>query len=443
VSTDRRTLVVVLLALVVAVPAAALRAMCVGRSCRRAEPAQARIPFCSLPGDVRDLLAAGFRDGRGPHVMAVAGSTPVRGGTALGALSAPWPPVDPGEEGVVPLVFAGAGVRPGALIPEGTTLDAVAPTVAQAIGLDRRHPGVRSGEAIAGVADPSSRPRLVVLVAWKGVGSVDLEAAPVAWPTLRGIVEDHAGTLGAEVGSLPLDPAATLTTIGTGGLPDDHGITGTLVRNDRGQVVRAWDDGAPFSVIAALGDDLDERLGQRPRIGAVLTDVADRGVIGGNWYVEVDRDDVVIARDDPIAQARRAEQLLAEGYGSDDTPDLLAVVMAGPVRAMDRALARVVTAAEETAGGRALVVVTATGSEAGPGAVPAAAVEADVEDEVGRDVIEATAPGGLFLDQNVLASTGLSEDPVVEALRGLRAPGGTPLLADVFPQVAVTFARYC
>lgn len=442
-STDRRTLLVVLVALAVAIPAAALRAMCVGRSCRRAEPAEARIPFCSLPGDVRDLLAAGFRDGRGPHVMAVTGSTPVGGGTALVAPSAAWPSVDPGAEGIVPLVFAGAGTRPGASIPDGTTLDAVAPTMAQAIRLDRPHPGVRSGEAIAGVADPSSPPRLVLLVAWKGVGSADLRARPVSWPTLRGIVEDHAGTLQAEVGSLPLDPAATLTTIGTGGLPEDHGITGTLVRNDRGQVVRAWDDAAPFSVIAALGDDLDEQLGQRPRIGAVLTDVADRGVIGGTWYVEVDRDDVVIVRDGPIAQARRAEQLLADGYGSDDTPDLLAVVMAGQVRAMDRALARLVTSAEETSGGRALVVVTATGSEAGPGAVPASAVEAGVERKVGRDVIEAASPGGLFLDQDVLASTGLSEDPVIEALGGLRAPNGTALLADVFPQVAVTFARYC
>jgi hypothetical protein len=265
----------------------------------------------------------------------------------------------------------------------------------------------------------------------------------VAWPTLRGILEDHTGTLQAEVGSLPLDPAAILTTIGTGGLPRDHGITGTLVRNDRGDVVRAWDRGAPFSVIAGLGDDLDELLDQRPRIGAVLTDVADRGVVGGNWYVDVDRDDLVVARDDAMAQARRAERLLRGGYGTDDTPDLLAVVMAGPVRAMDRALAGLVTAAEDASGGRVLVVVTATGSDAGPEAIPASGIESVVEREVGREVVEATAPGGLFLDQDVLASSGLSDDPVIERLRDLRAPDGGPLLADVFPQVAVTFARYC
>jgi hypothetical protein len=442
VSTDRRTLVVVLVALAVAAPAAALRAMCVGGSCRRAEPAEARIPFCSLPGEVRGLIAAGFRDGRGPHVMAVAGDTPVGGGTAL-SFPASWSSIDPNGAGQVPLVFAGTGVHAAASLPIGTTLDAVAPTVAEVIGLDRPHPGVRSGRAIPGVADPGEAPRLVLQVVWKGVGASDLQTDPLVWPALRGILEDHAGTLQAEVGSLPLDPAAILTTISTGGLPRDHGITGTLVRNDRGEVVRAWDRGAPFSVIAGLGDDLDELLGQRPRIGTVLTDVADRGVVGGNWYVDVDRDDLVIAGDDPMAQARRAERLLRDGYGTDDTPDLLAVVMAGPVRAMDRALAGLVAAAEDASDGRVMVVVTATGSGAGPEAVPASEVESDVEGEVGRDVVEATTPGGLFLDQDVLASSGLSEDPVIEHLRELQAPDGGPLLADVFPQVAVTFARYC
>jgi hypothetical protein len=28
-------------------------------------------------------------------------------------------------------------------------------------------------------------------------------------------------------------------------------------------------------------------------------------------------------------------------------------------------------------------------------------------------------------------------------LRSLRGPNGEPLFADVFPQVALTFARYC
>jgi sialate O-acetylesterase len=46
----------------------------------------------------------------------------------------------------------------------------------------------------------------------------------------RPMLDDGAGTLEGETGSLPIDPAATLTTVGTGGLPSQHGITGSFVR---------------------------------------------------------------------------------------------------------------------------------------------------------------------------------------------------------------------
>lgn len=373
--------------------------------------------------------------------MAVAGTTPIRGATGVRGLPVPWPQTAVDDSGAVPLVFAGEGVRAEAEVPDGTVLDAVAPTIAEAIGLHRPHPGVRSGEAIPEITDRSERPRLVVEVVWKGVGTTDLREDPTAWPTLRGIIEDHPGTLRATVGSLPLDPAAVLATIGTGGLPRDHGITGTLVRNDRGMVVRAWGEASPFSVIAALGDDLDEALDQEPKVGAVVTDVADRGVVGGSWYVDGDRDDLTI-EPRPERQVKAVDRLLADGYGRDDVPDLLAVVMRGQVNAMDRGLRQVVAAAEAATDGRVLVVVSATGPVE-PDAIPASTVEHEVEKQLGTDVIEASAAGGFFLDQEILASTGRSDDSVVRALRSLRGPDGEPLLADVFPQVAVTFARYC
>jgi hypothetical protein len=439
VSSNRRLVGLAIAAVVIALPAATLRVLCVGRSCGAVAPAAARVPFCSLPSEVRDLLAAGFYDGRGPHVMAVTGKTSVRGDAPRGALPAPWPSVEPGDQGVVPLVFAGTGLRPGATIPQGTTLDAVAPTVADAIGLRRPHPGVRSGRAIPGVADPTTRPPLVVLVVWKGVGTTDLRDDPVAWPTLRGLVEDHPATLRAEVGSLPLDPAAVLTTIGSGALPQDHGITGRLVRSERGAPVRAWGPRSPFSVVATLGDDLDELLGQRPRIGAVVDDQTDRGVIGGNWYVESDPDDLAFERS---PSGRAAAELLSNGYGADEVPDLLAVTMEGGIRDMDRALARVVTASERVSDGRVLMVVTATGSTRGP-AVPAPDIEADLQRLVGVDVVEDVSTAGLFLDQDALSQADVTDDQVIEALRRLRAPDGGRLLADAFPQVAVTFAGYC
>jgi hypothetical protein len=282
----------------------------------------------------------------------------------------------------------------------------------------------------------------VVQVVWVGVGATALRTDPTAWPTLRGLIEDHPGTLDARVGSLPLDPAAVLTTIGTGALPRDHGITGTLVRDDEGRTVRAWGRRSPYSVVAGLGDDLDQLRDQRPRIGAVLSDVTERGVVGGTWYVDGDRDDLVV-EPVPARQADAAAGLLAAGYGRDDVPDLLAVVMRGSVRALDRALADVLAAAEAVAGRRVLYLVTATGQQGEGAGIPASDVEAQVERQMGEEVVRAAVPGGLFLDQDALAAEGLSDDSVLGALRGLRGPSGEPAIVDAFPQVAVTFARYC
>jgi len=440
VSTNRRAVLLALAALTLAAPAVALRVLCVGRACPERAGPPGPVPFCSLPADTRGLLAAGFRDGRGPHVLAVAGETPVVGGDAPGLPPVAWPGVTPDDAGRVPLALAGAGVAPGAEVPEGVTLDAVAPTLAELIGLDRPHPGVRSGRAIPGLAEGPA-PRLVLLVAWKGVGSPDLEARPDVWPNLRALVRRGAGTLQAQVGSLPLDPAAVEATVGTGALPSDHGITGALLRNDRGEVVTAWGPGTPFSVIAGLGDDLDELRDQAPRIGLIGTAEWDRGLIGGNWYLENDRDDVVLDPR-PARQVAAAAELVATGYGRDDVPDLLAVAMEGPPAKLDQALGRLVRLADEAAEGRAATVVTATGAAGPDGGVGAADLLRELRTDLGP-VVEAAGVGGFFLDTEAMAAEGVAGDRVVRAIRGLAGPGGGSLFHDVFPQIAVTFARYC
>ena len=433
----KRLLLAMGAAALVALPAAVLAGLCLGNACERAGQARGRVPFCSLPVDLRSLIVQGFRDARSPHVLAVAGETPVSE-EAEGS----WPSIKAPPESV-PLVLAGTGVSRGMEVPRGATLDTVAPTLAEIIGLRRPHPGVRSGEAVAGIAS-GEPPSLAVLVTWKGVSSRELERRPQLWPVLRGLMEDGAATLEAETGSLPADPAAMLTTIGTGALPSDHGITGTLVRNEQGEVVRAWDEGAPFSVVAALGDDLDVLEDQAPRIGLVATDVTDRGLVGGNWYIEHDRDDVVI---EPRleSQLAAAEALLASGYGSDSTPDLLAVAMEGSVRELDLALGHILEAADLASGGSFVLAVTSTGSVGSgrPEGLLVTDVEAEVETALGAEVIEAFTAGGFFLDQEAMTRSDLSDDRVVTALRGVKASDGEPLFADVFPAIAVTFARYC
>jgi hypothetical protein len=431
----RRTWAILLAAALVALPAAVLRVLCVGHACDRPGEAAAEVPFCSLPDELRRRVLTGFREGRSPDVLAVTGATPVV------TSGVEWPSV--GDDAArVPIVFAGEGVNPDASIPSGTGLDDVAPTLASVIGLRRPHPEVRSGEAVDGIASGGPA-RLVLEVVLAGVGSSDVQQ-PSAWPELHTLLEDGAGTLGADVGSVPLDPAAVLTTIGTGGLPNQHGITGSLVRNDAGKLVRAWGDGAPVSVIATLADDLDELNRQGPLIGLIGTRRADRGLIGGNWYVDVDRDDLVVV-DEPRAQVSAALRLLRRGYGDDSETDLLAVVMHGRSRDADRALGRLVDLAKQASAGSVVVVVTSTGDAASTteDAVSAGAVASQIETEVGEpEVIEGLAAGGLFLDQNVLASEEIPEDEVVSALLGLES-GGRKLMADGFPAIAVSFARYC
>ncbi|MFB3737424.1 MAG: hypothetical protein ACE14W_00485 [Candidatus Velamenicoccus archaeovorus] len=444
-----------------AVPAGALRAACAARSCR-SEPGPARVPFCPLPPALRADLAAGFREGRSPDVLAVTSGPSIRGGTGRDGGSPTWPSASRRPDTAVPIVFAGTGVDAAAAVPAGTGLDQIAPTLADVIGFRRPHPEVRAGEAVSGLAD-GLRPRLILEVAWKGIGTADLRAQSGTWPYLASLLRTGAGTLEGTTGSLPLDPAATLTTIGTGGPPSQHGITGTLVRNDRGDVVTAWGPGSPPSVIATLPDDLDEHAHQASLVGLVATETADRGIVGGTWYLGHDRDALAFATGD--AAVARVSRMLGSGFGRDGVPDVLAVVLDGSVRSMDRRTRLIVRAARTASSGSVAIAVAGTGSTgaalgtgtaaaagmtlgAGEPAVievPTADVVADVEAAVpgSRRVVAGVVPGGLFLDQDALASLGITGQVVAQALLDADAPDGSPLFADAFQGFAVSFARYC
>ncbi len=298
-------------------------------------------------------------------------------------------------------------------------------------------------------------PRLLLQVILRGVGSDDLEAQPDAWPFLRRPWMTGPRPWTARPGSLPLDPAAVISTIGTGGSPSQHGITGEFVRTGEGRLVRAFSNEAEPPVIATLADDLDEELGQRPLIGFIGATATDRGAVGGQWYGSSSDDEVVIARKDQIGPSvemlsRAAVEREGAGrvggdaeFGGDNVPDLISVVIDGGIKRMDRGLKRIVAAADHAADGSVALVATATGSPlATPEIVRGTEVARDLDAAVGEPVTEAAVPGGLYLDQRALTELGLSEDVVIEELARLRGPDGY-LFEDVFPAIAVSFARYC
>jgi hypothetical protein len=446
--SGRRLLVLVIVLGTIGIPAAVLQAACVGRSCDAASDDGPRVPFCGLPSSLKRDIANGYREGRSPDVLAVSRDVVIT--TDVGGIAQPWPRLGGDADTRVPIAFWGRGIAAGATVPDGTTLDAIAPTIAAALGFDRPFPEVRSGNAIGGVAD-GNRPDLVVIVAWKGVGGAELGLSEGDAPFLETMLRQGAGTLEGRTGSLPIDPAATMTTIGTGGLPSQHGITGSFVRNDRGDVVEAFGDGAPVTVIATLADDLDAPASgptpgpfdQRSVISLVETGPADRGMIGGTWYEGHDEDQIVDARGNAAVAAARS--LLATNV-VDDAPDVLAVALDGSVRSMDRRTREIALAAERSSDGSALVVVAGTG--------PAAPSATTVEDSVIRRAVEdavpgsgpaiaATVPGGSFLDQGALERAQVTGQVAVDALLGVTDDRGGEMLADAFQGFAVSFARYC
>ena len=431
----RRTLVLLALAGVIGAPAGVLRAFCAGHSCDEPANASSEVPFCSLPSDLRERVAAGFREGRSPDLLAV-GATPISNDESWPKV--PWPSTAGDGDARVPLGFWGTGVDPAAEVPDGTGLDDVAATVASLVEFDRPFPNVRSGTAIEGVASGET-PRLVVEIVWVGRGSDDLDLT--AAPYLAAALESGAATRSADTVSLPVDPAAVLTTIGTGGTPAQHGITGSVLRDDDGRLRKAWSERSPLSVIATLGDDLDEAMRQEPVIGMAGARHSYLGAIGGNWHVDVDHDTFVKAERGDEATAGVA--LLDGGFGRDEVPDLAVVTVESGIERLDETVRSVVRRARQVSGDSAAFVFTATGATGAEDAVSAGTIAATIPgDDVGS-LVEATVPGGLFLDQKALAERQVSEDEVLRSLTRVRADDGTPLFADVFPAIAVAFQRYC
>jgi hypothetical protein len=427
--TGRRLAVLLLFLGLIGLPAAVLRVGCVGASCRSTAVAAAPAPFCSLPTDLRALVSAGTYEGRSPDVLAVAGSTPVVSDVG-GGVEVPWP----SEQGArrsamaVPLAFIGRGISRGPL-PPGLTLDRIAPTLARLLGLHRANPDVRSGTEIPEVARPGATSALAVLITWKVIGDPDL-SAPSTLPRTPGVGRAVGS---ATPGSLPLDPIAVEATIGTGGLPSQHGITGTKIRNNRpgdpanGRVVAAFVPSSPQPIIATLGDDLDHATDGRARIGLIASAPGDVALTGDAWYDEGSILDRRVHVHPDIASD--VAPFLAEGWGADAVPDLLAIALSGSAANDERATS-VIVAQVLRAVPDATLVIAGTGS-------------LDVTDPVtataptGTDTI---AAGGTFLDRG---TGGVTAQSVVDALRAQTSPDGSPLYLDTFASYAVRFGRYC
>lgn len=230
-------------------------------------------------------------------------------------------------------------------------------------------------------------------------------------------------------------------------------MTGSLIRDDEGRLVQAWSTDAPTSVIATLGEDLDEKSGQRAMIGMVATDPTDRGLIGGNWYLESDRDDFEVVKPGKVGAAF-TEMLLDGGYGTDGTTDLIGVTIDAT---KERELAAQITLVESaisriehhdtllTKGVPATVAMFGTGGEnLQEPQLSGEEVVSQVESALGAPVVEAAVPGGLFLDRATMTDAEITAGQVMRALDVIAAPGTSQgVFLDAYPGFSVSFSRYC
>jgi hypothetical protein len=181
-------------------------------------------------------------------------------------------------------------------------------------------------------------------------------------------------------------------------------------------------------VIAALGDDLDRTTGGATKIGLVSTAVGDAGLTGDAWYgTGPVRDRSVSGVANPAAAVRG---FLSQGWGTDETPDLLAVALHGSAGSDRNAVASMLHEVFHAVPD-ATVVVTGTG-HAHAGKIATVPTPTGIDTVVG---------GGVFLERSEGATT--SAQDIVVALKADTAPDGSPLFDDAFASYAVRFGRYC
>lgn len=181
----------------------------------------------------------------------------------------------------IPLTVYAPGLIPGRRErTERVTLADLAPTTARLMGFDFAAP---DGEPLPGIEPPVRPPKVIVTFVIDGGGWNFLLEWPDAWPNLRRLLRAGTSYRDAWAGSHPAVTASAHATIGTGALPNRHGVSGHNIRKGR-TVVKAY--GAPGEadpgdlLVPTLADAWADATGNRAWIGELGYQVWHLGMIG-------------------------------------------------------------------------------------------------------------------------------------------------------------------
>jgi arylsulfatase A-like enzyme len=354
-------------------------------------------------------------------------------------------------------------------------------------------------------------PKLILTVVWDGGGWNALNQWPDDWPNLARMMREGVSYTNATVGSSPSVTPAVHTTLGTGVFPWTHGVTGVPVRDETGKVVDAFLKGesSRFIQVPTVAEKWDEEHDNKALVGMIGYEPWHLGMIGqGAERSTGDRDDAAwlnIETNDWITNDAhyrlppalpetpglqddldaldsqdgekdetwlgqkildapdRVEEtpafityharamlntIRAEGYGSDDIPDLMftnfkqidrlghyfnmaSEEVHQAVVESDRQLKVLTDGLDEIVGeGDWVVIVTADhGQQPDAKAIDAYGidpreVEADIRDEFGP-IVRAVWPTEVFLLDDAMAERGVTVEEVARFLGDYRLADNT------------------
>lgn len=251
--------------------------------------------LCSLPEAWLERIRRGYFDERSGQIS-ILPRTPAYMGTGGGGWShsGPWPYlVD------VPLVFYGPGlIEPTGAVETPATIADVAPTMMTMLHGFYRTAGTSLDEVakFTGQSLRRATPRLVVVVVLDGGGWNVLQQWPDDWPNLARLMREGVSFTNATVGSSPSVTPAVHTTLGTGEFPQTHGITGLLLRDEKGQAVDAFLKGesSRFIQVPTLAERWDAQNDHKAKVAMIGYEPWHLGMIGKGAEVDgQDKDDAV------------------------------------------------------------------------------------------------------------------------------------------------------
>lgn len=191
----------------------------------------------------------------------------------------------------VPLIFHGPGFiqsQGGVEIGDEVTLADLAPTYAEMMNYDFP---TREAKPLSEVLTESDdTPNLIVTVVIDGGGWNVLNEWPRAWPFMKELTQTSTSVTNATVGSSPSVTPSIHTNLSTSAFPDQHGVTGIVVRKNNGTFVGGFTKDLDYAgsktdpsvalKVTTLADEWDKDMDNAPQIATVSFGNFTAGMIG-------------------------------------------------------------------------------------------------------------------------------------------------------------------